>query len=378
MESLSKLKVIELASVLAGPAVGQFFAELGADVIKVENANGGGDVTRSWRSPGEKTDDRSAYFTCVNWGKRSVTADLRDGRGRELLHKLITDADIAITSFKPGDAQKLGADYETLRAINKRLIYGEITGYGHTDPRVGYDAVIQAESGFMSLNGESDGSPLKIPVALMDLLAGHHLKEGLLLALWDRERTGQGRRVSVSLYDAAIASLGNQASNWLVGNNTPQRQGSLHPNIAPYGETVITKDGQTILLAVGTDKQFRSLLEILDLKDLISDTRFITNEKRVTNRKALHTMLSQAASAIDAPDLMSGIQRSQIPAGVVTDVPAAINSVHGRNLIIEGGGLTGLRSMVARFDNSWVHSTTLRPPPHLGEHNLEIAGNSRS
>jgi crotonobetainyl-CoA:carnitine CoA-transferase CaiB-like acyl-CoA transferase len=374
MQPLSSLKVLELASVLAGPAVGQFFAELGAEVIKVENERAGGDVTRTWRSPGEKTDDRSAYFTCVNWGKKSVAADLSDPRGQEILLKLAASADIVITSFKPGDAEKLGTDYESLRKVNSALIYGEITGYGSTDPKVGYDAVIQAESGFMSLNGEADGMPLKIPVALMDLLAAHHLKEGLLVALWNRQRTGKGQKVSVSLYDAAVSSLGNQASNWLVGGSHPRRQGSLHPNIAPYGEMLKTRDGQLILLAIGNDKQFKNLLHVLRLEKVVSDPRFSSNEKRVTNRGALYTVLSDAALNFDAQSLMAEIHSNQIPAGLIAAVPDVLASTKSQALMMESDGMRGLRTMVARFDGAFSDPNTLLPPPHLGEHTAEISG----
>jgi len=175
------LKVLELASVLAGPSVGQFFAELGAEVIKVENSKTGGDVTRTWKSANEQTDDRSAYFCSVNWGKKSIALDLTSNEGKAIIQKLAAKSDIIIASYKPGDAEKLGVEYAQLIAGNPKLIYGQITGYGSDNDRVGYDAVLQAESGFMDLNGEKNGSPTKMPVALIDVLAGHQLKEGLLL-----------------------------------------------------------------------------------------------------------------------------------------------------------------------------------------------------
>src|SRR5882672_8972514 len=176
---LQDLKVLELASVLAGPSVGQFFAELGAEVIKIENPKIGGDVTRGWKIPDEPTDDRSAYFCSCNWGKKSVALDLTLSKDLEVVKKLSARADIIIASYKPGDAEKLGVAYEQLITINQQLIYGQISGYGSDDDRVGYDAVIQAETGFMDLNGEKDGPPTKMPVALIDILAAHQLKEGL-------------------------------------------------------------------------------------------------------------------------------------------------------------------------------------------------------
>ncbi|MBL7877640.1 MAG: CoA transferase, partial [Cyclobacteriaceae bacterium] len=272
------LKVLELASVLAGPSVGQFFAELGASVIKVENLIAGGDVTRSWKSRGEQTDDRSAYFCSVNWGKKSVAMDLNTLEGKSVVQKLAAASDLVIASYKPGDAEKLGVSYNQLRTTNEKLIYGQITGYGSDTDRVGYDAVIQAESGFMDLNGEAEGDPTKMPVALIDVLAAHHLKEGLLLALLKRERTGHGSFIEVSLIQAAVSSLINQASNWLVAKQLPSRQGSSHPNIAPYGDYFLTRDGKKILLAVGSDRQFLSLLKILKLE---AHPEFATNALRV-------------------------------------------------------------------------------------------------
>src|SRR5688572_22115958 len=193
------LKVLELASVLAGPGVGQFFAELGATVLKVENPKTSGDVTRSWKAAGEQTDDRSAYFCAVNWGKQSIVINLDSAEGQRIVHKLAEQCDIVIASYKPNDAEKIRVDYQTLRRLNASLIYGSITGYGPNEPRVGYDAVIQAEAGFMFLNGEPGRSSLKMPVALIDILAGHQLKEGILLALLRRQKTGEGALIEVSL-----------------------------------------------------------------------------------------------------------------------------------------------------------------------------------
>ena len=186
MSQLKDIKVLELASVLAGPGVGQFFAELGAEVIKVENLKTCGDVTRSWKSAGEETDDRSAYFCSVNWGKQSIAIDLMTGEGREIVHHLAARSHIVIVSYKPGDADKLGVDYGSLSKDHPELIYGQITGYGSGNQRVGYDAIIQAEAGFMFMNGEPGGPSLKMPVALIDLLAAHQLKEAILIALLQR------------------------------------------------------------------------------------------------------------------------------------------------------------------------------------------------
>lgn len=371
MELFKNVKVLELASVLAGPAVGQFFAELGAEVIKIENERTGGDVTRSWRSAGEHTDDRSAYFCSVNWGKKSVALDLSQKDGRKALHALAAASDIVISSFKPGDASKLAADYESLLQVNNRIIYGEITGYGSTDPRVGYDAVIQAESGFMSINGEKDGGPLKMPVALIDVLAGHQLKEGLLIALLAREQTGKGCKVEVSLMDTALASLANQASNWQVGKVLPKRHGSLHPNIAPYGEMFLTKDGKQLLLAIGNDKQFVELLLAIGMDAVADDARFSSNERRVANRSLLSELIANAIRQFDSAKLASDLQDRKVPAGLISNVMEAIDTDHARSLRLSSDSLEGLRTYVSLIDGKRP-GTALSPPPHLGEHTKEV------
>src|ERR1041384_6818530 len=210
------LKVIELASVLAGPAVGMFFAELGADVLKIENPKNGGDITRQWKNASEKPGDLSAYYASVNWGKSSVSLDISDEKGRRQLFAWLQNADVLIMNFKAGDAEKLGLDFPSLSARFPKLICGYLTGYGENDPRPAFDLVMQAETGFMSMNGTPESGPLKMPVAIIDIMAAHQLKEGLLTALFLRERSGKGSCVKVSLFDAAIASLANQASNFLM------------------------------------------------------------------------------------------------------------------------------------------------------------------
>lgn len=360
------LKVLELASVLAGPSVGQFFAELGASVIKVENLTAGGDVTRSWKSRGEQTDDRSAYFCSVNWGKKSVAMDLNTLEGKSVVQKLAAASDLVIASYKPGDAEKLGVSYNQLRTTNEKLIYGQITGYGSDTDRVGYDAVIQAESGFMDLNGEAEGDPTKMPVALIDVLAAHHLKEGLLLALLKRERTGQGSFIEVSLIQAAVSSLVNQASNWLVSKQLPSRQGSSHPNIAPYGDYFLTRDGKKILLAVGSDRQFLSLLKILKLE---AHPEFATNALRVVNRTKLNVLLTSAIVEVDSVTLLNHIHKHKIPGGLIQNIKEVFEGKEMQEILINTSGLTGVRSYVAHGIET---SPSLLPPPHFGEHTNEI------
>ncbi len=364
------LRVLELASVLAGPSVGQFFAELGAEVIKVENPGTGGDVTRSWRIAGEQTDDRSAYFCSCNWGKKSIVLNLSQKADRENVVRLAARADIVIVSYKPGDAERLGVGYEQLKELKPSLIYGQITGYGSDDERVGYDAVIQAESGFMDLNGEPDGPPTKMPVALIDVLAAHQLKEGLLLALLKREKTGQGSRVEVSLMDTAIASLVNQATNWLVAGALPTRQGSAHPNIAPYGDTFKTGDGKLLLLAIGNDRQFESLLTVIgcDPREEMWSS-FLTNQQRVKNRKALCGLLSKVIEQFQGGELVSKLNQLKIPAGLVHTVRDVLATPSVSHLLLHVNGVRGIRSMVA---GGVSLRADLTAPPHLGEHTEEI------
>ena len=366
------LTVIELSSVLAGPSVGQFFAELGAGVIKVENLTTFGDVTRTWKSAGEQTDDRSAYFCCVNWGKRSLAIDLNSSEGKKIIKDLIATADIVLASYKKGDAEKFEVDYNTLSSINPGLIYGQITGYGEDDSRVGYDAIIQAESGFMFMNGEPGGASLKMPVALVDILAGHHLKEGLLLAMLEKANTGKGKLVSVSLIQSAVASLANQASNWLVGKKSPQKQGSLHPNIAPYGDVFKTSDDKEILLAVGSDRQFQALCEALDMETLRHDPRFESNQLRVSNRGALNQVLKDSFSKISSNDILPVLHARKIPAGIIQTIQEALLMPEAREMFLEKDGLIGLRTFVglpADPQRSFIH---ILPPPHFGEHTAEI------
>lgn len=364
------LKILELASVLAGPSVGQFFAELGAEVIKVENLNTGGDVTRTWKISGEGEGDLSAYFCSCNWGKKSIALDLGSPQGREIVAKLAAHTDIVIASYKPGDAEKLGVGYEQLKTSNKQLIYGQITGYGSDNDRVGYDAVVQAEAGFMDLNGEKDGEPLKMPVALIDVLAGHQLKEALLLALLVRERTGKGNFVEVSLIQAAVASLANQATNWLVANKLPTRKGSAHPNIAPYGDTFYTKDGKRIILAVGNDRQFQQLCDLLDRGSVASLPDYATNETRVTHRRALNEILELAIREWGSQDLMKALHLNKIPAGTIQNIQEVFEMPEAKEMLIHSGKSVGVRNFIAT-STAW-HAGVLLPPPSFGEHTKEI------
>lgn len=354
--------------------MGQFLAELGADVIKVENIKSLGDVTRSWKSAGEKTDDRSAYFCSVNWGKRSIALDLTKPEGQDIVQKLASQSEIIIASYKPGDAEKLGVDYKTLSSENPGLIYGMVTGYGVSNPRVGYDAITQAEAGFMFMNGEPGGPSLKMPVALIDILAGHHLKEGLLLALLDKNSTQKGKLVHVSLIQVAVSSLANQASNWLVGGKLPRKQGSSHPNIAPYGDVFKTLDGKEILLAIGNDRQFMDLCKVLSITSVGLDDRFKDNPSRVLNREQLRPILDLYISQINSSDLITKINQAKIPAGLIQNIQQVFEMPEAKELLFEWGGLKGVKTSLSESNSA--NSSHFLPPPRLGEHSEIILSES--
>ncbi len=367
----SHLKVIELASVLAGPSVGQFFAELGAEVIKVENPETGGDVTRSWKLASEAADsDMSAYFMSVNTGKKSMGLNLKKKGDLDKLLELVKTADIIIASYKPGDAEKLGVSYAELSELKPDLIYGHITGFGLELDRVGYDAIVQAESGFVFLNGEREGMPQKMPVALTDVLAAHHLKEGLLLALIKRMQSGEGSYVTVSLLEAAISSLVNQAANWLVAGEVPQRMGSEHPNIVPYGNIFKTADGQWLMIAVGSDKQFKALCEILSLQNLPTQPEFATNVSRVKNREQLRPLLMEAFASYEIDNLCEAFLAADIPYGRVNTMDQVFATPQGKAMVLQtlkdGLVQNGLRQVAFRLGDTFA-AEGLLPPPSLGQ-----------
>ena len=358
---LANLRVLELANVLAGPSVGMFLAELGAEVIKIESPKTGGDGTRQWKLPEESDDETvSAYFSSVNWGKRSVAIDLSRTEGQALVHGLAKETDVVIASYRPGNDRKLGMDHDRLAKINDRIIYVSISSFGPESDRPGYDAIIQAESGFFYLNGPADGPPVKLPVALMDVLAGHQAKEGVLLALLERMQTGKGKHVQVSLIQAALASLVNQGSNWLVAGHDPQRIGSGHPNIVPYGEPLECADGKYLVIAAGTDKQFGLLCRVLGDEGLGADKRFATNPMRVKHRAALMKRLQQLFAKWESEVLFQKLAGKGVPAGCIWSVAEALEQPAARELMLEDDELKGLRSFVG---DGVVHKKTLNRPP---------------
>lgn len=332
------LKVIELAGVLAGPGVGYFFAELGARVIKIENPNTGGDVTRSWKLKTEPTNENtSAYFWSVNAHKEFLWLDIARNEHLQQLYGLVKEADVVITNFKAGDDKKLRVDYDTLSTINPGLIYASISGFGDDSPRTAYDLVLQAESGFMSMNGEPGGSPLKMPVALIDVLAGHQLKEAILIALLQKYKSGKGAHVSVSLFESAVASLVNQATNWLVAGHLPGATGTLHPNIAPYGELFETKDKHLITFAIGSNKQFKLLCELLQYSSLAGDSKYSTNQARVSNRTQLYNLLYSYIHKFDFKTLSSECLKRGIPMGKIRNLKEVFEQPEAEGMIREIG-----------------------------------------
>ncbi|WP_310380196.1 CaiB/BaiF CoA-transferase family protein [Flavobacterium sp.] len=328
------LKIVELAGVLAGPAVGMFFAELGANVLKVENPTNNGDVTRSWRLESEIENEQSAYYSSVNYNKTILWADLKKADDFEIVMNQIESADVVISNFKPSSAKILGLDAVALRKKFPKLIYAQISGYGIDDETPAFDVVLQAETGFMNINGEAGGAPLKMPIAMIDVLAAHQLKEAILIALLQYSKTGIGSTVHVSLYNAALSSLVNQATNYLMCGEIPQKMGSLHPNIAPYGETFYTQEGKAIVLAVGNDKQFASLCKCLDLKDIEDLNLFKTNALRVQNRIVLGKILADAFLKVESSMLLNELKKNNVPCGEIRSMDEVLNNKTAQKLIL--------------------------------------------
>jgi crotonobetainyl-CoA:carnitine CoA-transferase CaiB-like acyl-CoA transferase len=332
---MSKLKVIDASTVLAGPSVGMFFAELGAEVIKIENPNFP-DVTRTWKLANEdKNNSISAYFASINFGKKYKALDLKKETNYLAFLDLVKNADILITNFKKGDDIKFKINDDKLKKINPKLIHGKISGFGIDSDRVAYDLILQAESGFMSMNGTQESGPIKMPVALIDVLAAHQLKEGLLLALLDRTNTNQGKTVHVSLYDAAVCSLVNQASGYLMQHAIPQRIGSLHPNIAPYGEIFLTLDQCQITFAIGSDSHFIKLCSYLGLEDLPGKMAFNINQNRVINREKLAELLQNKIKNLNAEEILNWMHAHFVPCGKIRNLQEVFEDKQSQTFIRE-------------------------------------------
>lgn len=369
---LAGLKVIELARILAGPWIGQTLADLGADVIKVESPEG--DDTRGWGPPfieidGEKS---AAYFHACNRGKRSVIADFSKAEDRDFVLALVKDADVVIENFKVGGLKKFGLDYEALSALNPRLVYCSVTGFGQDGPyaqRAGYDFMIQGMSGFMDLTGEPDGGPQKIGVALADIITGLYGTIAIQAALAQRLVTGRGQHIDMALFDAMSGVLANQAMNFLASGVAPRRLGNAHPNIVPY-QTFRVSDGH-VIVACGNDRQFAAICEILHLDGVASDPRFATNRARVENRAEIVPMIEAKTVAFERDALLQLFEERSVPAGpinTVADVFADPQFVH-RAMEIAPEGIPGLRSPMV-FSEACL--ATSRRAPKRGEHDAEI------
>jgi crotonobetainyl-CoA:carnitine CoA-transferase CaiB-like acyl-CoA transferase len=332
---ISKLKIIDASTVLAGPSVGMFFAELGAEVLKIENPNFP-DVTRTWKLAQEHEENSiSAYFSSINFGKKYQSLDLKNASEYSKFIDLIKEADILITNFKKGDDLKFKITDEILKKVNPRLIHGKISGFGIYSDRVAYDLILQAESGFMSMNGTPESGPIKMPIALIDVLAAHQLKEGILIALLNRIETNLGGTVHVSLYDAAICSLVNQASGFLMENNIPQRIGSLHPTIAPYGEIFTTADNQQITFAIGSDTHFIKLCHFLGLEKLPEEEQFSTNQNRVINRKELFEILQDQLKSFQSNFVLTWMHEHFVPCGKIRNLREVFEDERAKSFIRE-------------------------------------------
>ncbi|RZV35546.1 MAG: CoA transferase [Sphingomonadaceae bacterium] len=371
---LAGLKVLELARVLAGPWAGQILADLGADVIKVESPDG--DNTRIWGPPwiehnGEKT---SAYYHACNRGKRSIVADFNDPDEAALVTGLCSQADVIIENFKPGALVKYALDYETIATVggNPDVIYCSVTGFGQDGPRrdePGYDFVIQGMSGFMSLNGEPDGDPMKFGVSISDLSCGLYAANAIQAALLMRDRTGKGQWIDMSLLDCSVSLLANQALSFFATGRNPPRMGNAHAQVSAYG-VFPTKTGP-VVLAPANDKLFRKLLAVLQRHDLLDDERFASNEARVANRAEVDAMIATATAPWEREVLLRHCAEAGVPAGPINTLDEVFGDpqVQARGLKIELEGVPGVRSPF-RFSDAELSLD--RPSPCHGEHQDDI------
>lgn len=327
---LEGLKVIELASVLAGPLAGTFLLELGAEVIKVEHPSSGGDVTRQWRAQGESSDGVSAYYAAANGPKQVVFLDLSNEEDRKSLDDWLSDADILLQNFKDASLARLNLMPAHLAKRYPELIHLHLQGFLNEPNRPGYDMVVQAETGLMALNGEPGHSPFRMPVAMMDILAAHQMRSAVLLALWEREKDGMGSYVRVWLDASGLGALVNRGTEHLVGGSEPQPLGAAHPQIAPYGESFDCACGGRVVLAVGNDRQFQALCAALDCPEIAADSRFINNPDRVQNRVELAELLATALARIQRDDLLDIGRLHGIPMGRLNSVSEALNHPTGR------------------------------------------------
>src|SRR3954454_20388432 len=329
--ALARLRILDFSRVLAGPLATMTLADLGAEVTKVERP-GTGDDTRSWGPPHD-ADGEATYFQAVNRNKRSIVLDLGDGGDLAEARRLALASDVVVENFRPGVMTKLGLDYESLAADNPNLVYCSITGFGGSGYGAelpGYDLLVQALGGLMSITGEPEGEPLKVGVALVDVIAGLYAAVGILAALDYRRESGEGQLVEVDLLSALLAGLVNQSSAYTVAGVVPGRMGNRHPSVAPY-ELLRCGEGE-LVLAVGNDRQFRDLCEVIAGPALAEDERFASNPARVANRDELKPLLERALSARPATEWVELLSARRVPAGVVNDIAAAFEFAERLNL----------------------------------------------
>ena len=383
--ALEGIKVLDLSRVLAGPWAGQVLGDLGADVVKIERA-GVGDDTRAWGPPwlddhGDAATQDSAYFLCANRNKRSVAVDFASEEGCLLVRRLAAQADVVIENFKAGGLRQYGLDHESLNAINPRLIYCSVTGFGQTGPyaeRAGYDFLIQGMGGLMSLTGRADGEagagPVKVGVALVDVMTGLYAAVAVLAAVNERHRSGEGQHIDLSLLDVQVACLANQASNFLVSGKAPVRMGNAHPNIVPYQEFQ-TADG-FMILAIGNDGQFAKFCQDAGHPEWSADERFRSNPSRVANRTQLIPLIESVALLRTTAEWVESLERVGVPCGPVNTIAQVFEDpqVRARGLRVDlprtrGRSAPGVASPI-RLSRTPVQYK--RPPPQLGEHGAEV------
>ncbi len=379
---LAGIRVLELARILAGPWVGQLLADLGADVVKVERP-GAGDDTRGWGPPfipGKDGEHLSAaYYHACNRGKRSIAVDFESAEGQETIRRLAAHADVLVENFKVGGLRKYGLDFDSLKAINPRLVYCSITGFGQNGPyasRAGYDFMIQGMGGIMDLTGAADGEPQKIGVAFADIFTGIYGVVGVLAALRRRDLTGEGGHVDMSLLDTQVSVLANQAMNYLASGKAPRRMGNAHPNVVPY-QVFPVSDGH-VIVAVGNDGQFRRFARVLGAPELGEDPRFLTNSARVGARAELVPLLTALTIRFTRDALLAALEREGVPAGPINTVADVFADPHvlarGMRLDLaapeaEAGSIPSVASPVV-IDGRRMAAE--RPSPRLGAHTEEV------
>jgi len=372
--ALEGIRVLDLTRVLAGPYCTMILGDLGAEIIKVE-APGGSDDTRYWGPPYKGAE--SAYYLCVNRNKRAITLNLKSDKGKEILKKLLVESDVVIENFKSGTMEKWGLGYSQLKEINPKIIHCSITGFGHSGPYQklpGYDYIIQAMSGLMSITGSKESGPMKVGVAVSDLFTGLYAVIGILAALNERNHSGEGQSIDISLFDSQLSALANVASNYLISGKIPGLLGNHHPNIVPY-QPFDTKDGKMIV-AVGNDGQFKKLCSLLGIEEIGGDERFNTNTKRLQNSEELTEVLATQFKARTSKEWLFDLNEAGIPAGPVQNMKEVFEDpqVTARHMVYEmkhpTAGVIKLVGSPLKLSRTPVQLRS--HPPLAGEHTEEV------